>query len=295
MASSEAEFPGSRNTSSWEAFTTFMWDSNKNTFLGRNGKSWALITLFYVILYGCLAGFFLLSMYVFFQVGSDTIPTRTGYASPMKGNPGMGFRPQPDVVSNTIRFKQGVNESYFKYTQEITKFLDGYSDQKQKDNINCSDVDPDDRDKTKACLFDISVLGKDCPAPDYGFGEGQPCVLLKLNKVYGWEPEMASNDSSLARSEGAFFSDSIGITCEGAYSDDKEKVGLIEMYPKNGFPAHFYPYLNQEGYVSPVVFVRFTKPTTDVTVSVWCKAWAENIKHHRSDRAGSVIFNLHVE
>ena len=27
-------------------------------------------------------------MYVFFRVGSDTIPTRIGYDSPMKNNPG---------------------------------------------------------------------------------------------------------------------------------------------------------------------------------------------------------------
>ncbi|KAK2182302.1 hypothetical protein NP493_360g01017 [Ridgeia piscesae] len=292
MASSEAEFPGSRNTSAWEGFKMFVWDSEKRAFLGRNSKSWFLITIFYIIIYGCLAGFFLLSMYVFFRVGSDTIPTRIGYDSPMKNNPGMSFRPQPEVDSTTIRFQQGVNESYFKYTNSITKFLDGYSAEKQKNNVDCS---AGDKEPSEACHFNLADLGNACPAPDYGFGEGQPCVLVKLNKVYGWEPEMASNDSSLAPSQGAFFPDSIGITCEGTYDSDKELVGPVEIYPKTGFPAHFFPYLNQEGYVSPLVFIRFTKPATDVTISVWCKAWAENIKHHRGDRAGSIVFHLHVE
>jgi len=40
MASSEAEFPGSRNTSAWEGFKMFVWDSEKRAFLGRNSKSW---------------------------------------------------------------------------------------------------------------------------------------------------------------------------------------------------------------------------------------------------------------
>ena len=79
------------------------------------------------------------------------------------------------------------------------------------------------------------------------------------------------------------------------YDDDKDKVGPIEVFPSTGFPAYFYPYMNQEGYVSPLVFVRFTKPTTDTTVSIWCKAWAENIKLHRGDRAGSIVFHLRVE
>ena len=41
-----------------------------------------------------------------------------------------------------------------------------------------------DRDKKKVCRFNIDTLGKVCQQQkDYGYDEGQPCILLKLNKV----------------------------------------------------------------------------------------------------------------
>ena len=65
-----------------------------------------------------------------------------------------------------------------------------YSDDRQKNNIDCANLDPEERDITQACRFDLDFIHQSCAPPDYGFGEGQPCILLKLNKVY---IAMASN------------------------------------------------------------------------------------------------------
>ena len=49
--------------------------------------------------------------------------------------------------------------------------------------MDCSDLDAGDRDKDKVCTFNLHQLG-DCRKEDeYGYHEGRPCVLLKVNKV----------------------------------------------------------------------------------------------------------------
>ena len=48
----------------------------------------------------------------------------------------------------------------------------------------CDESNPDRADPEKACKFDLNVLGSECTAQkDYGYFEGTPCVLVKLNKV----------------------------------------------------------------------------------------------------------------
>ena len=42
--------------------------------------------------------------------------------------------------------------------------------------------DPDTLDKV--CRFNVDVLGGSCTwQKDYGYDEGQPCIILKLNRV----------------------------------------------------------------------------------------------------------------
>ena len=51
---------------------------------------------------------------------------------------------------------------------------------------NCSvkvDVSNSDQDYQKACKQDISQLGLCTSGGDYGYGAGEPCLLLKVNKV----------------------------------------------------------------------------------------------------------------
>lgn len=73
---------------------------------------------------------------------------------------------------------------------------------------------------------------------------------------------------------------------------DRENIGPIEYIPKQGFPAYYFPYKNNERYLSPFVFVRFTSPVTGVLINIECRAWAKNIHHNRMERRGSVHFEL---
>ena len=41
-------------------------------------------------------------------------------------------------------------------------------------------------DENKVCRFNVDQLGDKCLRQrDFGFDEGKPCILLKLNKVIG--------------------------------------------------------------------------------------------------------------
>ena len=52
----------------------------------------------------------------------------------------------------------------------------------------------------------------------------------------------------------------VWLDCEGENPADKENMGPIVYHPTRGISANYFPYLNQEGYLSPAVFVEFTKP-----------------------------------
>merc|ERR1712241_1203943 len=59
----------------WEGFLLFLWNPETKEFLGRTGMSWLKISVFYLIYYSCLAGFFMLMLLAFFATLSNDRPT----------------------------------------------------------------------------------------------------------------------------------------------------------------------------------------------------------------------------
>lgn len=59
--------------------------------------------------------------------------------------------------------------------------------------------------------------------------------------------------------------DQIWVTCQGENPADKEILGDIEYNPK-GFPSYFYPYVNNKGYLSPLVSVKFVRPLREFRI-----------------------------
>ena len=42
----------------------------------------------------------------------------------------------------------------------------------------------------KVCNFDIKLLGTQCTKEEhFGYERGRPCIVLKLNRIFGWIPE----------------------------------------------------------------------------------------------------------
>ena len=63
----------------------------------------------------------------------------------------------------------------------ITAYYD--ADKDMTGGRNCTDADIG-RDDNDVCSIDMTALTKECnEANSFGYDEGKPCVLLRLNKV----------------------------------------------------------------------------------------------------------------
>lgn len=108
----------------------------------------------------------------------------------------------------------------------------------------------------------------------------------------------------------------IWISCEGENPADIENLGPVNYFPQRGFPGYYYPYVNQRGYQAPIIAINFERPKSKiltncvkssscnenyfhfvagVLINIECKAWARNIVHDRTERRGSVHFELMVD
>lgn len=300
----------------WEGFKQFLWNPETNQFLGRTGASWAKILLFYLIFYAVLVGFFVALVAVFYQTLDMKKPKWELDNGLIGKNPGLGFRPMPpesNVESTLIWYKSSDKGNVHYWQDELRKFVESY----HKDN------NPHYNNVEQCSMFVSPTPGKVCDVkmtpqkwhpclPEAGFGyedeKGGPCIFLKLNKIYNWNPEYYNStnlpDASImseylrkdildaeTRNEHLM----VWVTCEGENPADKENIGPLRYIPQRGFASQYFPFKNQDGYLAPLVAVHFEQPKRGVLINIECKAWAKNIVHDRIDRRGSVHFELMVD
>jgi len=299
-------------------FKSFLWNADTGQVLGRTASSWGLIIVFYIIYYACLAAFWGCMLLVFFTTLTENKPSWITDSSIIGTNPGLGYRPMPpmDYVESTlIWFKLGGKDSEWKtWSKRVETFLEPYDTGAKKEGANveqCSNTDVFNRKEGKVCDFPLTDLGNWCTKENhFGYQQGKPCVLIKLNKIYGWEPELYKNAmefpqglidtlpagmfdeaNNTANNDQGYFN-KVWLTCEGENPADKENIGQIEYHPGPFFRSYYYPYQNAGGYLQPLVAVQFNGPENGVLINIECKAWAGNIEHERSERIGSVHFEL---
>ncbi|KAK2192470.1 hypothetical protein NP493_29g00017 [Ridgeia piscesae] len=240
-------------------------------------------------------------MLIFVYLQPQEKPTMTmDTVQPIIYSPGLGMRPYmsdkkyTNEFSPLIEFKKGDKESYSDYTTSIAKFLKSYK--------NASDFTIKDchSDKKSSCPVKLSRLGPCSGLSDksYGYDSGKPCVLLKINKIYGWKPE--AYDKSPYKKLGSHWStNSIAVHCQkyevhGDGSDAKNPSWSVELHPPDGFPFSCFPFCNKQKYVAPLIMAQFKNLPPDEEVNVWCRAFAKNIQLDKRDRAGAVRFTLRL-
>lgn len=286
----------------WQSFRKTLWNSETRECLGRTGLSWFRITIFYIIFYACLAAFWTCMLVVFYQTLANDQPKWTLDGSRIGSSPGLGFRPSPpeaNIDSTLIWFNATRSETTGHWIQNLKDFLKPYNDLSIGSNIvhctNDQNATPD-----KVCHFPIET-GQDkiCTAErNFGYPEGKPCVLIKLNRIYNWEPVSYVDppDALKKNLKNPFEQNLVYITCTGENSADRDNIGQdVNYYPQQGIPFNYFPFTNQKGYVSPFVFVQFNDIARRVLVNVECRAWAKNIHFDRGDRLGSVHFEMLVD
>ena len=314
--------------SRFASFRLALWNPQTRKCLGRTGDSWLKLIGFYIALYSCLAAIWSLYFAIFRLTISDKYPKWQLEESLIGTNPGLGLRPQSPrerVESALISFRAGPGGDYKHWVDDLAAFLGEYDHSKQQQEREKATVDTQDgaqhnggasnetiledcsmvgknsssspNGRSQAiCPFDSSSIGPACTqAQNFSFALGQPCLLLKLNRIYGWLPEPYQERPAEWPQEAEFAPGNIHITCEGQHDADKEHLGKLEYFPQGGIETKYYPFLNQPGYQSPYVMVHFKEPKLNTLIYVECKAWAKNIAHDRYNRKGMTTFELFIE
>ncbi|CAM4540449.1 unnamed protein product [Leuciscus chuanchicus] len=268
----------------------FFWNPRTREFCGRTASSWGLILLFYLAFYIFLAGLFTLTMYAMLQTLDDHKPTYQDRLS----TPGMMIRPRGEQLE--IDYTVEYTETWERYVQALNNFLSPYNDSVQaQKNYECK---PDqyfiqeDSGSLKnfpkrSCQFNRSIL-EDCSGITdryYGYNEGKPCVIIKLNRVINLLP----SQSKIAPY----------VTCN-AKTDDSDKIGELKYFPPNGtLNLMYYPYYgkkSQVNYSQPLVAIKFLNITMNEDVNVECRINADGIAvgSERDKFAGRISFKLRI-
>ncbi|XP_066565728.1 sodium/potassium-transporting ATPase subunit beta-3 [Amia ocellicauda] len=274
--SNKEEKPAEQNQSSWK---DFIYNPRNGEFIGRTASSWALILLFYLVFYGFLAGMFTLTMWVMLQTLDDNIPKYRDRVS----NPGLVIKSE----SLDIFFNRSDPSSYNKYVQHLETFMQQYNDTVQEKNTACTPgmyfEQDNQEDPKKVCQFKRSIL-RQCSGMEektFGYSEGTPCVIVKMNRIIGLKPRGSPFINCTAKKEG---------TLEMHYFPDEGKFDLM-YFPYYGKKAH-------ENYVQPLVAVKLLlkKPDYNKELTVECKIEGSDLRNDddRDKFLGRVTFRVKV-
>lgn len=302
----------------WDSFKIFLWNSETHQFLGRTGASWGKIILFYLLFYAALIGFFAAMLTIFYQTLDDKKPKWRLDGSLIGTNPGLGFRPMPPEsnVESTLIWYRASDESNTQFWRnQLDEFLIPYHKERTPEGTigGCDQGKPPPPDSGKVCDVQVDNWYPCISSAQYNYNssEGGPCIFLKLNKIFGWEPAYYNRSTIpdhmpedlqnyIRKNEDAYGANStalktVWVSCEGENPADIENIGPISYRPGLGFDGQYFPFLNVDHYLSPLVAVYFERPTRGVLINIECKAWARNIIHDRLDKRGSVHFEIMVD
>lgn len=272
------------------AWGDFFWNPRTHELMGRTWSSWGLILLFYLIFYSFLAGMFVLTMWVMLLTLDEYTPTWQDRLT----TPGMMIRPRGDAQTLDIMYNIQDTETWDRYVQSLDSFLKPYDNSLQvQNNDNCipdqyfiqEDSGEVRNNPKRACQFNRTTLDFCSGMEDryYGYQEGRPCVIVKLNRVIGMLPGKDGQSPY--------------ITCG---SKNEASLGPLQYYPPNGtFNLMYYPYYGkkaQVNYTQPLVAVKFLNASLNVDLSVECRINSNTLTlgSERDKFAGRVSFKLRI-
>ncbi|KAI0980270.1 hypothetical protein GJ496_009860 [Pomphorhynchus laevis] len=276
--------------SRFQNFKKFIWNPKTGEVLGRTSLSWAKIALYYSIFYTFLAGFFIVIFAIFITTVSRQLPTFYNKESVMdyKGvNPGMGFRPMDSETNIRIVVGQAADNIrlFDKYKYYANTFLEQNGSTSNLTDCMLNISKP--LVMGEVCRYSYSALINDTKNPCHlnnqaGYtAAGNPCVIIKLNRIIGWEPKPGTPTFNSSLNDSFVY-----FNCSNmdAFSNETfPSTTYYSMGEPNGSPTHgsipfsYFPYYNYYDYVPPFVVVHFRDLPANQVIDVICKAYAPNI------------------
>lgn len=303
------EFP---NKPEPKTFAQFIFDKNTGYICGRSTKNWGQLLLFYLAFYLVLAALFTICMQTLLATMNHQFPKWQLDASLIGTSPGLAYRPMPedpDVTGTVIEYRAANKTNVKEWVDRLDNFLAPYRDHELlpgggKNQVPC-DFDTK-LNPGQVCEVDVKQFTPCTSEQGYSYNKSAPCIFVKLNKIYGWLPEYYDDVDDLPEDMPTDLVDHIKslkpkdrqqvwVSCSGLHENDN--IGPVEYSNNRGFASYYYPYTNQQGYLSPLVAVHFARPPVKTTINVECRAWAKNVVYrggHR-DRRGSIHFVLLIE
>jgi sodium/potassium-transporting ATPase subunit beta len=127
----------------------------------------------------------------------------------------------------------------------------------------------------KPCRVDLNAFSPCSLKSGFQYEQGRPCIFLKLNKIFSWNPQYYQNEEELpakmpeslkshikgriARRESL---EVVWVSCEGENPADIENLGKGVIFKslsgEQGFLGKYFPFTNQPGYLQPLVAVQFS-------------------------------------
>ncbi|XP_061768866.1 sodium/potassium-transporting ATPase subunit beta-2a isoform X2 [Nerophis ophidion] len=311
-----------KGASNWREF---FWNPRTHEVMGRTASSWGLILLFYLVFYLFLAGMFALTMYTMLLTLDDYKPTWQDRLT----TPGMMIRPKGDQLE--ITFSPSDVQSWNGFVQNLDGFLSPYNDSQQVQmNDNClpdkyfiqEDSGEVKNNPKRSCQFNRTML-EDCSGKTdrlYGYSQGQPCVLIKLNRVIGMFPGKDGQSPFVTCGAKSFSRSTVqGLRCrilrfimrhtfsmgdrsglQAGQMEDSDKIGPLAYFPSNAsFNLMYYPYYGkkaQVNYTQPLVAVKFLNASLNTDINVECKVNSNTLAagSERDKFAGRVSFKLRI-
>uniref|UniRef100_A0A1I7UNF4 Sodium/potassium-transporting ATPase subunit beta n=1 Tax=Caenorhabditis tropicalis TaxID=1561998 RepID=A0A1I7UNF4_9PELO len=216
-------------------------------------------------------------------------PTYFGEGSFLGDVPKVTFDPNPrrfmeEGVKNVMEWNIYDFRSYLNYLIRYKQLLKQYSN--GVGGYGYGDGESSCTNKTigrnESCTFDRFTgfdecrFGKDQLESGFGFSKGQPCIMLKLNKIVGWAPNFPEHQNET------------GIKFKCSSNDDVQ----FEFYPATGIPVNYFPYSNQKGYEQPFQMVKLTNITVDKETTIECWPTTESIYELPSGKKNELRFHI---
>lgn len=216
--------------------------------MGRNKSSWAKIGFFYVCFYSFLAAFFAAMLAVFLSTltlpGDGGSPKLTQFIA---NKPGL-------TLVNKVESKYNASDkntlnAHKKIIGDFLKKYDSTADV-------CNETQITGYEGKVACKYDyVTDLTPACAESNsYGMENKQPCILIKMNKVFDWVPSGAETRLKL----------------------DCKKGDEVVKVLNTGFLKAAMPFRGQKDYENPVAVLQ--PPKSSDTQKIRCELKGDGIE-----------------